>query len=355
MSSPTRPSLTPLLCALAGTAAAFVACSFNPAAKVGVSSGPGGGNAGQMETAGSGAIIIAGNGGATGTASGAGGTAVFTGGTATPVPIPDDFTKVDVGAFKLGAPITTGTGTQTIDSPNMGCYQVVGIVRDFQAASVTPGGHPDFEAYSGGAQTTGLISMTLGTDRKPVYASQCEVGTVPIGTTTAACPYGPETTSKAAFDEWYRTTDGVNLAYQISFILEPNGMGNTTTFDSANFFPLDGAGYGLSGTGDDGKQHDFGFTTELHTKFFYRGGEVFTFTGDDDLWVFVNGKLALDLGGLHPQVSGMITMDAMAAQLGITKGNAYNIELFHAERHTSASHFRVDTNFVFVDCGTIIP
>jgi fibro-slime domain-containing protein len=126
-----------------------------------------------------------------------------------------------------------------------------------------------------------------------------------------------------------------------------------STFSSSNFFPVDGAGW-EAGTAGTGRRHNNLFTTELHTTFKYGGGEQFTFTGDDDLWVFINGKLAVDLGGLHNKISGTVNLDASAGALGLTPGNIYPMELFHAERHSTASNFRVDTNLVFVDCGKII-
>jgi fibro-slime domain-containing protein len=50
-----------------------------------------------------------------------------------------------------------------------------------------------------------------------------------------------------------------------------------------------------------------------------------------------------------------VTLDTSAAMLGITKGGTYPIDLFHAERHTTASHFRIETTLSLVDCGSIPP
>jgi fibro-slime domain-containing protein len=62
------------------------------------------------------------------------------------------------------------------------------------------------------------------------------------------------------------------------------------------------------------------------------------------MWIFINGKLAMDLGGMHGSQNGTIDFDAQAADLGIAVGRAYPMDIFHAERHTSASNFGVETN-----------
>ena len=74
--------------------------------------------------------------------------------------------------------------------------------------------------------------------------------------------------------------------------------------------------------------------------FTYIGGETFTYTGDDDLWVFINDELAVDLGGVHPAVRGLVDLD----NLGLTVGNTYDFDLSFAERHTTQPNFRIDTS-----------
>jgi fibro-slime domain-containing protein len=117
----------------------------------------------------------------------------------------------------------------------------------------------------------------------------------------------------------------------------PPGSG-TYVYDDPDFFPLDGMGFG-----NEGLPHNFHFTTEVHTTFEYKGGETFTFTGDDDLWLFINERLAIDLGGLHPALSATVDLDASSTTLGIDPGQTYRMDIFHAERHTDASNFHVET------------
>jgi fibro-slime domain-containing protein len=264
-----------------------------------------------------------------------------------PVPAPADFTRTESGGFKLGPPLTT-EGMASNPAGQTNCNFLVGVVRDFKGR-IESGGHPDFESYHGTGVTKALVGPALGADRKPVYASQCSAGAGNL----AACPFGAQTSTAERFAQWYRQSDGVNQSFLIYFSFQP-GAGGLATFDSQSFFPLDGAGFGLSGNDDKKMRRNFHFTTELHARIKYNGGERFTFSGDDDLWVFINGKLALDLGGLHPAETGTIDLDAAATTLEISKGGTFPIELFHAERRTDASHFKVETNFVFVDCGQII-
>ncbi len=106
---------------------------------------------------------------------------------------------------------------------------------------------------------------------------------------------------------------------------------------TANFFPLNGRGF------NEGKQgNNFSFTMELHTTFVMKPGITFNFAGDDDVWAFVDNKLAMDLGGIHGMERGSFKVDT----LGLVPGREYNFDFFFAERHTSESHIRITTNIV---------
>jgi|JI6StandDraft_1071083.scaffolds.fasta_scaffold00334_3 fibro-slime domain-containing protein len=201
------------------------------------------------------------------------------------------------------------------DTPGDACDQVLhATVRDFKEA------HPDFEYKI--KSEKGIVLPELGADDKPVYASDGETAS---------------TTGKANFDQWYRDVAGVNAPFLVDIALQDLG-GGSYSYDNPAFFVLDGKGFG-----SEGHEHNFHFTLELHTEFVYRGGEVFRFRGDDDLFVFINKKLAMDLGGVHGPQEAEAVLDDLAGELGIAPGGKYALDFFFAERHTQESNFRIET------------
>ena len=89
-----------------------------------------------------------------------------------------------------------------------------------------------------------------------------------------------------------------------------------------------------------GGYHNFGFTMKFQAKFEYVPGQKFEFKGDDDVWVFINNRLVVDIGGQHAEVSGGVDLDT----LGLTPGAEYPFHIFYVERHTSSSNFMMRTS-----------
>jgi len=198
-------------------------------------------------------------------------------------------------------------------------------IRDFHESQ------SDFELpVVGDVDDRGMVESFIGPDRKPVYAGKPITRTTPSG--------------KAGFDVWYNDTPGVNLStsYDLQLTEDPRTPGNYF-FEDRTFFPIDSQLFGK-----EGNFHNFHFTLETHTQFVYRGGEVFKFAGDDDVWVFIADQLVIDLGGLHQLETETVNLDQQRTKLNLVLGQKYPLDLFFAERHTIDSDFIVNTTIADV-------
>lgn len=215
------------------------------------------------------------------------------------------------------------------------------------------GSNPEFNPNNRGGLFTGMIADTLTKDLKPILGKSPYFNykidnwfrpwksgdfTIPVYSDSLG---NNVTYKKVSYDTSFKN---IVINDSLPFIHIGSGMykfersGENGTTD---FFWLDGKGFGNE---PRGYRNNFSFTMELHSTFVYKKGMTFNFAGDDDVWAFINGKLAMDLGGIHSSKKGSILLDSVASKYGLIEGKQFPFDFFYAERHVEQSTIKVTTN-----------
>lgn len=198
--------------------------------------------------------------------------------------------------------------------------RLAATIRDFSES------HPAFEESDCGV-VKNMVQDTLDNQRKPIAfpgAEKCQNGTL---------------------KEWFRDVPGTNYSACRDIPLELNPGDGLYTYHNNSYFPIDDIDstldtFNVKYKADDGKMHNFYFCLESHAVFEYRKGQKFDFIGDDDVWVYINGKLAVDLGGVHVAETASVDLST----LGLTEGHTYPFDFFFCERRQTASDMLITTS-----------
>ncbi|MCI0365775.1 MAG: fibro-slime domain-containing protein [Phycisphaerales bacterium] len=147
--------------------------------------------------------------------------------------------------------------------------------------------------------------------------------------------------SAARFADWYQDVPGTNLSMPFTVTLLKNGSG-VWEFTSNAFFPLDNKLFG-----NQGQSHNFYFTYAATCEFTHHActDTFFQFEGADDTWLFIDGKLVMDRGGVIPATAQYVDID----RLELNDGEVYQLHFFYAQRNASVSQFKLKTNLDLIE------
>ena len=115
-----------------------------------------------------------------------------------------------------------------------------------------------------------------------------------------------------------------------------NGPGSYGYLDAA-FYPIDGQ---LFGNESDAHNNYFTYTIDAHFEYTGCSDQFIEFMGADDAWIYIDGNMVIDLGGIAATTDQRIDLD----RLGLVDGEEYTMELFFAHRAEGASQFNLRTN-----------